>query len=51
MAGGVFTSISKIRELMDDKNSISNIYVKVDKGEDAQTVADRIDAKYEVISQ
>ncbi|MGN0176701.1 MAG: ABC transporter permease [Methanobrevibacter sp.] len=46
MAGGVFTSISKVGELMDDKDSISNIYVKVEKGEDPQTVADRIDAKY-----
>ena len=46
MAGGVFTSISKVGELMDDEDSISNIYVKVDKGADAQEVADRIDAKY-----
>ena len=46
MAGGVFTSISKVGELMDDEDSISNIYVKVNKGEDPQTVADRIDAKY-----
>ena len=46
MAGGVFTSISKVGELMDDEDSISNIYVKVKKGEDPQTVADRIDAKY-----
>lgn len=46
MAGGVFTSISKVGELMDDKDSVSNIYVKVEKGEDPQTVADRIDTKY-----
>ncbi|MBE6509512.1 MAG: ABC transporter permease [Methanobrevibacter sp.] len=46
MAGGVFTSISKVGDLMDDEDSISNIYVKVEKGEDPQTVADRIDAKY-----
>ena len=46
MAGGVFTSISKVGELMDDEDSISNIYVKVKKGVDAQEVADRIDAKY-----
>ena len=46
MAGGVFTSISKVGELMDDEDSISNIYVKVKKGEDAQAVADRIDEKY-----
>lgn len=46
MAGGVFTSISKVGELMDDEDSISNIYVKVNKGEDPQTVADRIDAMY-----
>jgi len=46
MAGGVFTSISRVGELMDDEDSISNIYVKVDKGADAQEVADRIDAKY-----
>ena len=46
MAGGVFTSISKVGDLMDDEDSISNIYVKVKKGEDPQTVADRIDAKY-----
>ena len=46
MAGGVFTSISKVGKLMDDEDSISNIYVKVAKGEDPQTVADRIDAKY-----
>ena len=45
-AGGVFTSISKVGELMDDEDSISNIYVKVEKGVDAQEVADRIDAKY-----
>ena len=31
---------------MDDEDSISNIYVKVEKGADAQEVADRIDAKY-----
>ncbi|MBR4397162.1 MAG: ABC transporter permease [Methanobrevibacter sp.] len=46
MAGGVFTSISKVGELMDDEDSISNIYVKVEKGVDAQEVADRIDDKY-----
>ena len=46
MAGGVFTSISKVGDLMDDEDSISNIYVKVKKGEDAQAVADRIDEKY-----
>ncbi len=46
MAGGVFTSISKVGELMDDEDSITNIYVKVNKGADAQEVADRIDAKY-----
>ena len=46
MAGGVFTSISKVGELMDDEDSISNIYVKVNKGEDPQEVADRIDEMY-----
>ena len=46
MAGGVFTSISKVGVLMDDEDSISNIYVKVNKGEDVQTVADRIDNQY-----
>ncbi|WP_458402911.1 ABC transporter permease [Methanobrevibacter sp.] len=46
MAGGVFTSISKVGEIMDDEDSISNIYVKVEKGADAQEVADRIDARY-----
>ena len=46
MAGGVFTSISRVGELMDDEDSISNIYVKVEKGADAQEVADRIDAEY-----
>lgn len=46
MAGGVFTSISKVGELMDDDDSISNIYVKVEKGEDPKAVADRIDEKY-----
>ena len=29
-----------------DEDSISNIYVKVNKGEDPQTVADRIDSQY-----
>ena len=46
MAGGVFTSISKVAEIQDDEDSISNIYVKVNKGEDPQTVADRIDEMY-----
>ena len=46
MAGGGFTSISKVGDLMDDEDSISNIYVKVKKGEDPQTVADRIDKMY-----
>ena len=46
MAGGVFTSISKVGDLMNDDDSISNIYVKVKKGEDPQAVADRIDEKY-----
>lgn len=46
MAGGVFTSINKVGELMDDEDSISNIYVKVDKGVDPQEVADRIDSMY-----
>ena len=46
MAGGVFTSITKVGELMDDKDSISNLYVKVKKGEDPQKVADRIDKLY-----
>ena len=46
MAGGVFTSISQVGDSMDDEDSISNIYVKVKKGEDPQTVADRIDKMY-----
>lgn len=46
MAGGVFTSISKVGDLMNDDDSISNIYVKVKKGEDPQAVADRIDKMY-----
>ena len=46
MAGGVFTSIKKVAEINDDNNSISNIYVKVNKGEDPQEVADRIDSLY-----
>ena len=46
MAGGVFTSISKVGDLMDDDDSISNIYVKVKKGEDPQAVADKIDEMY-----
>ena len=46
MAGGVFTSISKVGDLMDDDDSISNIYVKVKKGEDPQAVADKIDELY-----
>ena len=46
MAGGVFTSISKVGEIMDDEDSISNIYVKVEKGVDAQSVADKIDEMY-----
>ena len=46
MAGGVFTSISKVGDLMDDEDSISNIYVKVEKGVDAQSVADKIDEMY-----
>lgn len=46
MASGAFTSISKVGELMNDKDSISNIYVKVDKGADAQEVANRIDSMY-----
>ena len=46
MVGGVFTSISKVGDLMDDDDSISNIYVKVKKGEDPQAVADRIDEMY-----
>lgn len=46
MAGAVFTSISKVADIMDDEDSVSNIYVKVEKGADAQEVADRIDEKY-----
>lgn len=46
MAGAVFTSIKKVAEINDDEDSISNIYVKVNKGEDAQAVADRIDSMY-----
>ena len=46
MAGGVFTSISKVGDLMNDDDSISNIYFKVKKGEDPQAVADRIDKMY-----
>lgn len=46
MAGAVFTSIKKVAEINDDSESISNIYVKVEKGADAQEVADRIDAMY-----
>ena len=44
--GAVFTSISKIGDLKNEVDSISNIYVKVNKGEDAQKVADRIDSLY-----
>ena len=46
MAGGVFTSINKVAEINGDNNSISNIYVKVDKGQDPQKVADKIDSMY-----
>lgn len=46
MAGGALTSIKKVGDLMDDEDHISNIYVKVKKGEDPQTVADRIDSMY-----
>lgn len=46
MAGVVFTSISKVAEINDDSDSVSNIYVKVDKGTDPQEVADRIDSLY-----
>ena len=45
-AGAVFTSIEKVAEINDDSDSISNIYVKVDKGADAKEVADRIDSMY-----
>jgi len=45
-AGAVFTSINKVAEINDDSDSISNIYVKVDKGTDPQEVADRIDSMY-----
>lgn len=44
--GGAYTSISKVGDLMGDDDSISNIYVRVDKGEDPQEVADRIEEKY-----
>lgn len=46
MTGAVFTSISKIGVLKNEEDSVSNIYVKVNKGEDAQAVADRIDSLY-----
>ncbi|WP_407413458.1 ABC transporter permease [Methanobrevibacter sp.] len=46
MAKAVFTSITKVAEINDDNNSISNIYVKVASGQDPQKVADRIDEKY-----
>ena len=46
MAGAVFTSIKKVAEINDDSDSISNIYVKVDKGVDPQEVANRIDSLY-----
>lgn len=45
-AGAVFTSIKKVAEINNDDDSISNIYVKVNKGEDPQAVADRIDSMY-----
>lgn len=44
--GGAYTSISKVDDLMGNDDSISNVYVKVDKGADAKEVADRIEAKY-----
>ena len=44
--GGIYTSIKTVGKLMNDKDKISNIYVKVDKGADVKTVADRIDSKY-----
>lgn len=46
MAGGVFTSINKVAEINGDNDSVSNIYVKVDKGQDPQKVADKIDSMY-----
>jgi putative ABC transport system permease protein len=46
MVGAVFTSIDKVAEINDDSDSISNIYVKVDKGADPKEVADRIDSMY-----
>ena len=46
MASAVFTSLSKVQDLNDVEDSISNTYVKVKKGENVQKVADRIDKKY-----
>ncbi len=46
MTGAVFTSINTVNDLMNEYDSISNIYVKVDKGADPQKVADRIDSLY-----
>lgn len=46
MAGVVLTSIAKVADIMDDEDSISNIYVKVEKGQDPQVIADKIDSMY-----
>lgn len=41
-----YTSIKTVSRLMDDTDHVSNIYVKVDKDVDVQSVADDIEAKY-----
>ncbi|MDO5849875.1 MAG: ABC transporter permease [Methanobacteriaceae archaeon] len=44
--GGTFGSLKVVQDLMDDEGQISSIYVKVNSGEDAKVVKDRVDAQY-----
>jgi len=43
---GGFTALENSQKLSDEEDKISSIYVKVDKGEDIDTVKERIDNKY-----
>lgn len=44
--GSAYTSLKTVQNLTGDEGNISNVYVKVDKGVDAQSVKDKINASY-----
>ena len=42
----IFTTLTNVQDLAQDKGNLTSLFIKVDNGQDADTVADRINSTY-----